>query len=265
MKTTKSLIPVILLSLLVGCTTSPTGRKQMKIIPEAQMDKMGEQSFAELKKESKIDKNKSNQAFVQCVTDALIPALPSNFADEHWEVVVFVDKSPNAFALPGGKIGVNTGMITLVTGQDELAVVLGHELAHVVAGHGNERVSTQMATDLGINLLAASAGSSGVNPDRAAALLGAGAQLGLLLPFSRTQESEADKMGLMYMANAGFNPQASITLWNKMAALGKEKPEFLQTHPASKNRVQQFETWMFEAESDYNFAKRSGKKPQCVK
>lgn len=265
MKTAKILTHVLLICALVGCTTSPTGRKQMKIIPEAQMDKMGEQSFAQLKKESKVDKNKSNQAFVQCVTNALIPSLPANYANEKWEVVVFVDKSPNAFALPGGKIGVNTGMITLVSGQDELAVVLGHELAHVVAGHGNERVSTQMATDLGINLLAASAGSSGMNADRAASLLGAGAQLGLLLPFSRTQESEADKMGLIYMANAGFNPQASITLWNKMAAQGKEQPEFLQTHPASKNRVKQFETWMFDAESDYNFAKRSGKVPKCVK
>ncbi|MFI4956587.1 MAG: M48 family metallopeptidase [Gammaproteobacteria bacterium] len=234
-------------------------------MPESQMDKMGEQSFAALKKESKIDTNKSHQAFVQCVTNALLPSLPAHFADEKWEVVVFVDKSPNAFALPGGKIGVNTGMITLVSGQDELAVVLGHELAHVIAGHSNERVSTQMATELGINLIAASAGSSGVNANRTAALLGAGAQLGILLPFSRTQESEADKMGLTYMANAGFNPQASVTLWKKMAAEGKEKPEFLQTHPSSQNRVQQFETWMFDAESDYNAAKRMGKAPKCSK
>src|SRR5206468_3009849 len=112
-------------------TTSPTGRSQMKIIPEGQMDRMGEQSFTQIKKQTKIDSNKSHQAFVRCVSNALLPSLPSSYAKEKWEVVVFVDKSPNAFALPGGKIGVNTGMISLVSGQDELAVVLGHELAHV--------------------------------------------------------------------------------------------------------------------------------------
>lgn len=238
----------------------------MKLIPQGQMNKMGEESFTAIKKESKLDNNKRNQAFVQCITDALLPSLPSQYASESWEVVVFVDKSPNAFALPGGKIGVNTGMITLVNGQDELAVVLGHELAHVVAGHSNERVSTQMATQLGVSLIASSASNGTVGADRMASLLGAGAQIGILLPFSRTQESEADKMGLTYMANAGFNPEASVTLWKKMASAGGGKgPEFLQTHPSSQNRVQQFETWMPEAESDYEAAKRIGKSPKCTK
>ncbi len=261
MKVVRCLMSICLVGVLLACATSPTGRHQMKIIPEKQMDNMGAESFKALKKESKIDTNPKNQAFVQCVTDALLPELPPAYQTKKWEVAVFVDKSPNAFALPGGKIGVNTGMIALVSSQDELAVVLAHELAHVVAGHGNERVSTQMATELGINLIAASAGAN-VNPSRMAALLGAGAQLGILLPFSRTQESEADHIGLIYMAKAGFDPHASITLWRKMDAQdkGEKKPEFLQTHPSSKNRIQQFETWMPAAEADYKTAKG---KPAC--
>ncbi len=260
---TRLLQTCILTLLLFGCTTSPTGRSQIKIISAQQMDSMGAQSFAALKKESKIDPDKRHQAFARCVADALIPVLPPPYPSKDWEVVVFIDESPNAFALPGGKIGVNTGMIELVSGQDELAVVMAHELAHVVAEHGNERVSTQMATELGINLIASSAGTS--NPDRTAALLGAGAQLGILLPFSRTQESEADELGLHYMAEAGFNPKASITLWKKMAEKSGKKVEFLQTHPNSENRIRQFEAWMPKAEVEYEAARNAGKKPDCYR
>lgn len=266
MKRMKNILLSLVLLTLIACTTSPTGRSQMKIIPESQMDKMGEASFKTLKKESKLDTNKANAQFVQCVTDALLPVLPEKYAGKTWEVIVFVDKSPNAFALPGGKIGVNTGMIQLVSSQDELAVVLGHELAHVVAAHGNERVSTQMATQLGIHLIASSASQGALTPNQMASLLGAGAQLGVLLPFSRTQESEADKMGLMYMAEAGFNPTASVTLWTKMAQQGgKSGPEFLQTHPSSSSRVHQFEQWMPDAEATYQASLKAGKRPQCKK
>lgn len=252
-----ALLPLILL----GCTTSPTGRSQLTLMPEGAMNRMGEMSYDQIKDKTKIDKDPKVNAYVQCITDKLTQVIQDDYAGPNWEVTVFVDDSANAFALPGGKIGVNTGMLKIATNQNELAAVIGHEIAHVIARHSNERTSTQLATAIGVNALAAGVGNEN---SRIIAALGAGAYFGIELPFSRTQESEADVLGLEYMSKAGFDPRASVNLWQKMAAQGGSRPpEFMATHPSSETRIIQLEDHMLEAEDWYKQARRDGRNPKC--
>jgi predicted Zn-dependent protease len=225
------------------------------------MDQMGVQAYEKIKKETKIDTDPKINAYVRCIADDLLKVVQEEGSKTTWEVTVFVDETANAFALPGGKIGVNTGMLKMATTQDELAAVLGHEIAHVIAKHSNERASTKLATGLGINIAAATTGSRGA---QVAAALGAGAYFGIELPFSRTQESEADVLGLIYMSKAGFDPLSSVKLWEKMQAeKGKSPPEFLLTHPTSETRIKRLEEKMPEALELYHEALKKGIKPAC--
>lgn len=228
------------------------------MMPDSALNSMGAQSYEKLKKNEKIDTNSKTNRYVKCIVDNLIPVIDERYRDISWEVTVFVDDTANAFALPGGKIGVNTGMLKVATTQDELAAVIGHEIAHVVARHSNERASSQLATAAALNMVAAGSGNHNA---QIAAALGTGAYYGIQLPFSRTQESEADIIGLNYMAKAGFNPQASITLWQKMGEEGgKRPPEFLLTHPSSQTRIKRLEEHMSAALEYYRAAEQS---PQC--
>ncbi|MBE2292275.1 MAG: M48 family metallopeptidase, partial [Xanthomonadaceae bacterium] len=145
---------------LAGCatTTSPTGRSQYLMYSDGQLEQMGAQAFTEMKAKQKTVSGGQQNAYVQCVVDALIQQLPAEWRDRRWETAVFVDDSPNAFALPGGKVGVNTGMFKVAKNQDQLAAVIGHEIGHVYARHTNERVSRQAATSTGLAVLGAVAG-----------------------------------------------------------------------------------------------------------
>lgn len=222
---------------LSACQTSPTGRKQLALVPEAQMESMGVQAFAELKEKEAVSGNAADTAYVRCVAKAITAALPEK---KEWEVVLFAKKDVNAFALPGGKIGVYEGILPVAATPHQLAAVLGHEVAHVTANHGQERVSEQLAAQGGIGLLSAILGSK--TDKRRNVLLsaiGLGAQYGVLLPHSRGQESEADVVGLEYMAKAGFDPRESTQLWRNMAAAGGgQPPEFMSTHPSHETRIQ---------------------------
>lgn len=223
------------------------------MLPDSTLNKMGVQSYEKLKTNEKIDTNPQTNQYVQCIADALIKFTPEPYRNMNWEVTVFVDDTANAFALPGGKIGVNTGMLKVAHTPNELAAVIGHEIAHVVARHGNERASSQVATAAAVNIVAA---GSGNHSAQIAAALGAGAYFGLALPFSRTQESEADIIGIDYMAKAGFNPEASVTLWEKMGQNDKNNPpEFLLTHPSSKTRIARLQAHMPEALEYYKASK----------
>lgn len=210
-------IPVAcaLMMLLAACATSPTGRSQLMLVSPAQIQQMGVASFKSMRKAGKFAHAPNKQAYAKCVADALISVLPPPFNREKWKVAIIDDKTANAFALPGGRIGVNKGMFKVATNQDQLAVVLGHELSHVVAHHPAERVSDHMAAKLGVVLASAYGASQGVDPNMTQALLGMGTQVGFLLPFTRAQESEADVMGQRFMAMAGFDPRAAVTLWQK--------------------------------------------------
>jgi predicted Zn-dependent protease len=171
----------------------------------------------------------------------------------HWRFVVLADpREANAFALPGGKVAVYTGLFPVAHNTEGLAVVLGHEIAHVLARHGAERMSQGLLAQLGGTVLAAVLGSS-PDGDRALAAYGLGAQVGVLLPYSRTQESEADHIGLLLMARAGYDPNAAIAFWRRMerAASSGGPPEFLSTHPSRGTREEQIRVWLPEAMALY--------------
>src|SRR5581483_1835305 len=181
----------------------------------------------------------------------------------NWEVKVFRSDEVNAFALPGGKIGVYTGIFKVVRSQDQLAAVLAHEVSHVVAGHGNERVSEQYATQSVVGIVGAIAGDSSGSGGLAEAALGLGAQYGILLPFSRAQESEADLLGLDYMSKAGFDPRQAVSLWQNMSQLGGKPPELLSDHPSDETRVQQIQARLPQDVPLFEQARGAGRKPQC--
>ncbi len=259
-----TLIVLMFASLLSACASSPTGRTQLYIFPDTQMDQMGVAAFDSLKKGSKVSTDKRQQRYVQCIADAIIAELPEKLKQQGWETQVFADDTPNAFALPGGKIGVHTGMFKVASDANQLASVIGHEVGHVWAKHGNERMSQQYLTQTGLDLVGTLAGELTEEKAIAMQLLGVGAQVGVILPFSRTHESEADEIGLDLMAKAGFNPEASVTVWQNMSKLSQGgQPEFLSTHPSNQTRIKELTKKMSKAKVTYQAARTAGKKPKC--
>ena len=249
------------LVLLLSCATSPMGRRQFVLLDDSQMDEMGVQAFDNIKQETPIEHDPQLNQYVNCITQAIVQVY--QHAATPWEIVVFRDKTANAFALPGGKVGVYTGMLEIADNQDRLATVIGHEIAHVLSKHGNERVSQQFAVEQGLALVQAIAQPTTQQGQTLMGLLGVGATVGVLLPYSRIQESEADKMGLNLMANAGFNPQESVALWQKMSQQGEEVPEFLSTHPAHATRIKELQNAMSQAMQLYQQAQAGNKRPYC--
>ena len=260
----KELGSIALFLTLVACATSPLGRKQLMLIPDNQMDQMGAQSFAQLKTQQPIESNPAMNQYVKCIVDPLTQAAQGQTSITNWDVVVFKDPGANAFALPGGKIGVNTGIVPVAKTDAQLAAVIGHEIGHVIARHGAERVSQQTTTQLGLSAIGAISSNS-TQGQMLMGLLGIGTQVGILLPFSRTQESEADQIGLKLMAQAGFDPQQSVELWKNMISEsgGKGGPQFLSTHPASESRIQALQQNMPGALGLYQQAQAGGHKPHC--
>ena len=249
---------------ITACATSPEGRKQLKLVSTDQMDAMGIQSFEQLKQDSPISQDKNIQQYVNCVANKIIPHVKQNPNPSAWEVVVFEDDQANAFALPGYKIGVYTGLLNYAKNQDQLATVMGHEVAHVIAEHGNERVSNQMATEAGLSIAAVLLGTE--QSDNTALImagLGLGAQYGVILPFSRSHESEADLIGLELMARAGFDPEESVTLWQNMAQSGLSPPEFMSTHPSSDTRIEQLRERIPQVQPAYQQAIKNGQRANC--
>jgi predicted Zn-dependent protease len=255
---------VLITLMLSSCATSPEGRAQLKLIPDEQMNAMGVQSFEEIKQQTPVTQDKNIQQYVLCIANKIIPHVKDNPDPKQWEVVVFEDEQANAFALPGNKIGVYTGLLKYAKNQDQLAAVIGHEVAHVIAKHGNERVSSQMATETGLGIAAAVLGSTqNENSAMILAGLGLGVQYGITLPFSRKHETEADLIGLDLMAQAGFNPGESITLWQNMAQAGISPPEFLSTHPSGETRIKQLSERIPKDEIIYQNAVRQGQRANC--
>jgi predicted Zn-dependent protease len=250
---------------VTGCATSPLGRSQLILFPEAEMAQMGAAAFSDMQKQEPVSKDGRTNRYVQCVADHVIRAMPGGDPAQ-WEVRVFDDDSVNAFALPGKKIGVYRGLLKVAENQHQLAAVIGHEIAHVTAKHSNERVSTQFVTESGLQVAQIAAGASSPAKEQLFGLLGLGAQVGVLLPFNRKQESEADLIGLDYMANAGFDPRESVALWRNMAKAGGERPpDFLSTHPSGTRRIEELDARMNHAMNLYNQARVAGRKPDCGK
>lgn len=244
---------------LVACSTSPLGRKQLLLAPEQQVETLGASAFSAMKQKKPVSTHPTDNRFVKCVAEALIKQTGG-----HWEIVVFDDPSANAFALPGGKIGVHTGILSVTKNQDQLATVLGHELAHVIAHHANERLSQQTAVQQGMNLINAVAQPGSASGQLLMGALGLGAQYGILLPYSRTQESEADIYGLELMAKAGFDPRESIHFWQNMdQQTSRQQPEFLSTHPSHDSRIRELEKHIPKVMARYPATKRGQKDPGC--
>lgn len=257
----KKIFPTLLTTcLLSACITSPTGRSQFVFMPDAQINQMGLQAFETLKKEKPVSNNVQYNQIATCIAGAITRETGGN-----WEVVVFEDKSPNAFALPGNKIGVHTGMIALIDNQDQLAAVIGHEVGHVLAKHSNERASQELAVNQGMAIVQAVSAPQSALGQTAFGLLGVGAQYGILMPYSRVQESEADMIGVDLMAKAGFDPRQSVNLWLKMeqASQGRQPIEFMSTHPAHATRIQSLEQHMPQAMGLFQQAQAMGKQPHC--
>jgi predicted Zn-dependent protease len=248
---------------LAACAVSPLGRRQLAFFPDAQLADMGVAAFNQLKAKTPVSTTAKTNAYVKCVADSITSTLaPGESPVRYWEVVVFDSPDANAFALPGGKIGVYTGLLKVAKTQDQLAAVIGHEVAHVLARHSNERVSTAYTAEAAMTVVSA----SGVASRELMALLGVGAQVGVLLPFSRTQESEADLLGLDLMARSGFDPRQSITLWQNMnaARTSGAPPEFLSTHPSDATRIGKLNARMPRATSLYEAARSAGRQPRCA-
>ncbi|OAD22321.1 peptidase, M48 family [Candidatus Thiomargarita nelsonii] len=198
---------------------------------------------------------------MNCIANAILQVSNS---PKQWEIVVFRDDSANAFALPGGKIGVHTGLLKMAKNQHQLAAVIGHEIAHVLARHSNERASQHFLLQTGMVLAQALSNPRSQKAKMWMAVLGVGTQLGILLPYSRIHESEADEMGLYLMAKAGFDPRESVKLWQNMGrANGKQGPEFLSTHPSHNTRITRLRRAMGRAMAFYRQATAKGKNPNC--
>lgn len=257
---------VLLASLTVACVTSPTGRRQLLLYPDAEVAQLGLASFDEMKKQEKIATDPELNRYVSCVADAVTREIPAHYQTgaASWEVVLFDSPQINAFALPGGRIGVYTGLLKVAKDQDQLAAVLGHEVAHVLAKHSNERLSNNQVANLGMVAANMALGESQVS-QTAMAALGLGVQVGYLLPYGRVQESEADVLGLQLMARAGFQPEAAVSLWQNMANATPNQPsvEFLSTHPANERRIGQLREQLAIVRPDFDNARAMGRNPQC--
>jgi predicted Zn-dependent protease len=254
--TARPLLVLVLLA-IVACQSVPlTNRSQLLLIPEGTELQMGLTSYQEILKTARVSTDPALNAQVRRVGTRIAEATGRH--DYRWEFTVLDDKQVNAFCLPGGKVAVYTGILPVTQDDAGLAAVLGHEVAHAIARHGGERMSQQLAVE-GVTLAGAQALLSGSDPrfvQLAAAALGGVATVGVLLPFSRAQESEADHLGLIYMAKAGYDPHASRDLWKRMAERSSGQSDsplsaFLSTHPLPATRITQIEGWIPEAMKYY--------------
>ena len=263
MKTKTLLFGAVVAATLVACatTTSPTGRKQyVGAVSQEQLNQLGAQSFAQMKTQKAQTTSAAQRNYVSGVTNAIVAQLPAN-ARSGWETAVFVDEDPNAFALPGGKVGVYTGIFKVARDQDQLAGVIAHEIGHVVSRHHDERITRQMGAQAGVQLLGALAGNYGNLASQGGSLL---AQTGFLLPGSRAQESEADVVGQQLMAQAGFDPRGAVNLWqNMISAGGSRPPQWLSTHPDPQARIGELQSRAADLVPTMQAARKAGKTPRC--
>lgn len=233
---------------LFGCSLGLVSEREVTIEAEGQ--------FEEMRAEMPISNDVNVRSYVVCVAEAIIATLEPPYSHLDWDIEIFDDDMINAFAMPGGKIGVFTGILKAAKNQDQLGAVLGHEVAHVTERHSVERANRTMTTQIGAVAADIALGSGDI--------VQTGAQLGILLPYGRGQESEADTVGLDYMADAGFDPRASVQLWKNMAEENKgAPPEFLSTHPSSDSRIADLVRQLPASLERYNGAKEAGKNPQC--
>jgi predicted Zn-dependent protease len=232
---------------LAACTTNAlTGRSQLILVSDAQLAQLGASTWQALLEQTDSKPQDSKAAtelrgIGEKIVSAAGPALPKS----DWEYRVFEDKQLNAFAMPGGKVGFYQGILDLMDNDSQAATVMGHEVSHIAARHSAERYSQQIASNAALTATAIALDAGDVKfRNEIAGILGVGVQFGVLLPYQRQQELEADRLGLQYMAKAGYDPRESVNFWKKMMAANAERPkqpEWLSTHPSDERRIQQLE------------------------
>lgn len=242
----------ILAVLMIGCqSVQQTGRAQFIVVSESQERQLGEQAYQDILKKSRLSTRSDWQAQLRRVGQRIAAA--AGQPDYKWEFSVLQGKEINAFALPGGKIAFWEGIMPIAQDDNGVAVIMAHEVAHALARHGAERMSQEIGAQAIGQILALGVGrvSPGLQEDFLK-VYGLGATVGVLLPWGRTQESEADRIGLTLMAKAGYDPAGAIAFWERMSKVGGDKPpEFLSTHPSDETRVAQIKAWLPEARSYY--------------
>lgn len=256
-------------AIALGCATSLTGRQQLLLYPESQMAQMGAAAFTDMQSKTPRSSSSTKVTYVRCVANAITQVVPPEqmqaVAVTGWEVELFEDETANAFALPGGKIGVHTGLLDVAVTPGQLAAVLGHEVGHVLDRHSNARVSQQSIAQTGMQLGSVLLGADTPQKQGLMAALGLGVEYGLLMPYGRDQESDADQIGLELMARAGFDPNESVRLWENMAraAGGAAPPEFMSTHPSSTTRIARLQASIPNVMPLYQQAQAAGRRPNC--
>ncbi|MDT8303032.1 MAG: M48 family metallopeptidase [Sedimentisphaerales bacterium] len=260
----KLLVLCGLLLLLSGCTeVAITGRKQFNLVPDSTMNSMGFQAYSEFLTQNTLSKDYSKTQMVKRVGSRIQKAVEQYCAQNNlsdllegyqWEVNLIEDDQLNAWAMPGGKMVVYTGLLKVTQSEAGLATVMGHEIAHVFAKHGAERMTQGLVVEMGGVALSKALANS---PDKTKNIFmksyGAGAQIGLLLPYSRVHETEADHLGLIFMAMAGYNPNEAVNFWQRMsvAKQGSETIEILSTHPADSTRIRNIQNLIPKAMQYY--------------
>lgn len=259
------LLPGLLAALLAACTSTPTGRNQLVLKSDAALEAEGARQFEMIREQMPLVQDRATIDYIACVSNAIVDELDAESKAMYWELAVIDRTDINAFVLPGGKISVFSGILQVAENQHQLATVIGHEVAHVTAHHANERASRSMVAGVGIDIAAILLGGGYARQTRAAQqTLQTGAMLGILNPFSRQQESEADIIGLKYMAKAGFDPRESVTLWTNMEEKQESQvPEFMSTHPSGETRIESLVSQLPAALALYNEAQAEGKAPAC--
>ena len=251
-------ISAILLVFTLSCQTTPeTNRSQLILIDKGSEMKMGDQAYRDILKKSKISKDQALTARLNKIGREI--GVASRVKGYAWEFKLIESDIPNAYCLPGGKVGVHTGITPFAKNEAGLAAIIGHEVGHAVARHGGERMSHAILLGLAGELVAQGMIEGKANRELFRAGYGAGSAVAVTLPFSRSHELEADRMGLLYMARAGYDPREAINFWRRFAnaaSKGKRKkpPEFLSTHPADKKRISQIEKYLPDAMKEYNRA-----------
>ncbi len=257
-------LALCMIFLIASCASTPvTERRGLRLVPDSELASMSFQEYNKVLKSSKLSTDVTKVAMVRRVGQRIAAASEelleetgrgSDIRNYKWEFnLIEDDKTVNAWCMPGGKVAVYTGLLPIAQDENGLAVVMGHEVAHAIARHGNERMSQGLLAQFGaIGLSLALAGSPGVTSDIFMQAYGVGAQVGFLLPYSRLHESEADRIGLVLMAKAGYDPRSAVALWQRMNARGGARPpEFLSTHPAPESRIRDIESLIPEAMQYY--------------
>lgn len=251
---------VLSISAFYSCSSVPlTGRKQLNLIPNSEIMAMSFSQYDEFLKENKLSTNKTQTDLVKKVGNKISAAVEDYFRQNgmssqlkgfNWEFNLVADDTPNAWCMPGGKVVFYEGILPITQTEAGIAVVMGHEIAHAVAKHGSERMTQQLATQMGGMALDIAMSNK---PEQTRAIYhtayGLTTQVGVLLPYSRTHEAEADRLGLIFMAMAGYNPNEAVSFWQRMDNLssGANTPAFLSTHPSNKKRIANIQKQLPEA------------------